>query len=272
VFEKNGAGTMIEVEIVELNDEKAKLILKGTNNAFVNSLRRIMLSEVPTIAIDEVNIYDNTSVLFDEQIALRLALIPLKTDMESYNLPDECSCNREGCTLCQVSLTLSAEGPKIVYSEDLISTDPKILPADPKIPIIELKDGQKLFLEAIARPGLGKNHAKWQAGVACGYKNMPMIAITGCDQCNACITECSQKILKPQGNTIVVIDPFKCTLCRLCEDACDVNAIKVEEDEKTAIFNFETDGSYTAQELLLQATNILQRKANALKDTLQTLQ
>ena len=271
-FEVNGAETMIEVETIELTDEKAKLILKNTNNAFVNSLRRIMLSEVPTMAIDEVNIYDNTSVLFDEQIALRLALIPLKTDMESYSIPSECSCGGEGCTQCQVSLVLNAEGPKVVYSEDLISTDQKIVPADQKIPIIELKDGQKLFLEAIARPGLGRDHAKWQAGIACGYKNMPRITITNCDQCNACVEECAPNILKPEGGTIVVTDPLRCTLCRLCEDVCEVDAIKVEEDERTILFNFETDGSYTARELLLQSANILQRKVRTLRERLQTLQ
>lgn len=262
----------MEIDTIEYTDKKAKLILKNVTNAFINSLRRIMLSEVPTLAIDEVNIYDNTSVFFDEQIALRLALIPLKTDTESYTLPEECTCNGEGCTQCQVSLTLSAEGPRMVYSGDLVSTDPKIYPEDLKIPIIELKQEQKLFLEAIAKLGLGTQHAKWQAGIACGYKNMPKITVANCDQCGACITACPRNILELQANTTTVTDPLKCTLCRLCEKACDINAITVDEDPSTIILSFETDGSYTTKELLIQATNILQNKANTLKETLQTIQ
>jgi DNA-directed RNA polymerase subunit D len=262
----------MEIDILELSDRKAKIILKGVDNAFVNSLRRVMLSEVPTFAIDEVNIYENTSVLFDEQIALRLALIPLKTDIKNYNLPEECPCNGEGCTLCEVSLTLSAEGPKMVYSGDMVSADPEIYPEDAKIPIIELKEGQKLVLDAIARLGLGKEHAKWQAGIACGYKNMPVISITGCDQCGACITACPKNILEIQGNTATLTDPLECILCRLCEKACEIDAITVKEDSSTVILSFESDTSYTAKELIMEAANILQNKALALKETLQALQ
>ncbi len=262
----------MEIDAIELFDNKAKIIIKDTTNAFVNSLRRMMLSEVPTLAIDDVNIYDNTSVLFDEQIALRLGLIPLKTDLKSYNLPEECSCNGEGCTMCQLSLTLSVEGPKMVYSGDIISSDPNVYPADPKIPIIELKEGQKLFLEAIAILGLGKNYAKWQAGVACGYKNLSKITITNCDACGICIEACPQNIIELQCTTAVVTDPLKCTLCKLCEDACDIDAITVDQDESVVILNFESDGSYTAKELIIEASNVLQEKASTLKQTLQTLQ
>ena len=64
-----------------------------------------MLTEIPVMAIDEVIILKNDSPLYDEIIAHRLGLIPLKTDLESYKLPEECECEGYGCSLCQVSLT-----------------------------------------------------------------------------------------------------------------------------------------------------------------------
>ena len=39
-----------------------------------------MLSEIPTMAIEKVNFWQNTSVLPDEVLCHRLGLIPIKAD------------------------------------------------------------------------------------------------------------------------------------------------------------------------------------------------
>ena len=49
----------------------------GIDASIANSFRRILLSEVPTMAFDRVYIYNNTSVIQDEVLAHRLGLIPL---------------------------------------------------------------------------------------------------------------------------------------------------------------------------------------------------
>jgi DNA-directed RNA polymerase subunit D len=230
-----------------------------------------MIADVPTLAIEYLNIYDNTSVLYDEQLALRLSLIPIVTDIETYVPQAECDvCGGEGCPACEVSLTLSSEGPGTVYSRDLISSDPMIHPADSNIPIVELKKGQKLVLEAIAHMGYGRDSVKWQAGIACGYKNMPMISIENCDACGHCVAECPKNIIHLEGASARVVedDVLKCSLCRLCEQVCDIHAINVNFDESAFVFTMESDGSYTSKDLALNAANVIKGKAQEMLNIL----
>ena len=264
----------MEVDILELSDRSAKFVLSRASTAFANGIRRAMIADVPTLAIEYVNLYDNTSVLYDEQLALRLSLIPLVTDIETYRPQAECDvCEGEGCPACEVSLTLSAEGPGIVHSSDLISADPKIQPADPNVPIVELKKGQKLVLEAIAHMGYGRDNVRWQAGVACGYKNMPVITIENCDACGHCAAECPKDIIKVEeaGAKIAEDDIIKCSLCRLCESVCDINAINVTYDESAFVFTMESDGSYTAKDLVLNAANVVKGRVEDLMTILNQL-
>jgi DNA-directed RNA polymerase subunit D len=158
----------MDIDIIELSERKARFVLSEVSVSLANAIRRSILAEVPVLTIDDVNVYDNTSVLFDEQLALRLGLIPLKADISTYAFLEDCSCEGKGCASCQASLSLSAEGPKVIYSADLVSSDPDVEPADGTIPIVELKNNHKVVVEAIARLGTGKKHAKWQAGVASG--------------------------------------------------------------------------------------------------------
>ncbi|HJH32009.1 MAG TPA: DNA-directed RNA polymerase subunit D [Methanosarcinaceae archaeon] len=262
----------MEVDILEISDRSAKFILSNTTSAFANGIRRAMLADVPTLAIDDVNIYDNTSVLYDEQLALRFGLVPLTSDIVDFIPLDECSCE-DTCPACQVSLTLSVEGPKMVYSGDLVSSDPKVQPADRNVPIVELKEGHKVVIEAIAHMGFGKNHAKWQAGVACGYKNMPIIIINGCDNCGVCVDKCPRGIihLEPTGAVVSKEDLLKCSLCKLCEGICDLGSISVKEDERSFIFSSESDGSYTSRELILNAGKVIKDKASRMREILNLL-
>lgn len=253
----------MDIDIIELSERKARFVLSGVSAVFVNSLRRSITSEVPVLAIDYVNIYDNTSVLYDEQLALRLGLIPLKTNRK-FLFPDKCECNGKGCPSCQASLTLSAEGPKIVYSEDMVSQDPDVQVAEYRIPIVELKEGHKAVVEAVARIGTGRQHAKWQAGIACGYKNMPVITIGDCDLCGNCVEECPRGILIMGPYKVNIVDAINCSFCRLCEKVCSMNTIKVNEDPNSFVMTFETSGAITAGDLLIEAAETIKQKAEEL--------
>ena len=128
--------------------------LKGPLS-FSNALRRIMISEVPTYAIEYVYIYENTSSMYDELLAHRLGLIPIKGKPLSK---DEV-----------ITFVLNKEGPCTVYSGDLKSETGEV--AFKNIPIVKLKEGQRLKLECEAVVGIGKVHAKWQP-CNCTYKQI----------------------------------------------------------------------------------------------------
>ena len=143
-----------------------KFSIEGINVEMANELRRVILSEIPTMAITEVIFMENESPLYDEMIAHRLGLIPLTTDLKNYNLPKECSCHNQKCTLCQSIFTLSVTSgnePMLVKAKDLIPSDPKIKPVHDEIIIAKLGPNCKLELEAYAQLSIGKEHAKFQA-------------------------------------------------------------------------------------------------------------
>lgn len=144
------------------NDGEVAIIeFKNTHNSIVNSIRRTIIDEVPTFAIEDVEVVLNESPLYDETIAHRLGLIPLKTDLESYNLKKNCTCGGVGCALCEVKLSLVAQGEGYVLSSELKSDDPQIVPVDTQIPITKLFGDKKIELNLKAELGTGREHAKW---------------------------------------------------------------------------------------------------------------
>ena len=267
----------MEIAFSRLDERVAKFTISGVSTSFANMLRRAMISEVPTLAIEDVRIYDNTSVIFDEMLTHRLGLIPLRTDLARYAVRSECSCGGAGCPVCTATYTLSVEGPKTVYSSDLISQDPDAAPAEGEIPIIELGPEQKIVLEAYAIVGTGKEHAKWQATTACGYKNYPQIVIDElCDGCGMCVDECPRDVLEPGQGRIRVVSGRQeyCSLCRLCERACLAGgigtepAIHIGTDPERFIFVVESDGSMPVREIIERALQYIQRSSDDLVDVI----
>ena len=259
---------MVEIQILEKTDEFMRFIVSGVNVPFVNALRRIMLTEVPTMAIDEIVILENSSIINDEILAHRMGFVPLKTDLDSYQLPDECKCESEfGCNLCRSDLTLETEATdKImtVYSGDLKSENPDISPVSDKIPLVKLAPEQRVKFEAYARLGKGKKHAKWQPVSMCTYMYLPEVKIDSerCDRCGKCIQVCPEEVLIDTAEGIRTQKVIECTLCRDCSDACpqDPSVVEVSWDENTFIFKIESTGALPVERIIVEAIKILDKK------------
>ena len=267
----------MEIEFASLDDSLARFTLSGASPAFANALRRAMIGEVPTLAIEDVRIYDNTSALFDEMLAHRLGLIPIKTDLATYTTQDKCSCGGAGCPGCTSTYTLSVEGPRTVTSGDLIPQDPGAAPVYDNIPIVKLTKGQKLVIEARAILNTGKVHAKYQSTLVCGYKNHPVITVSDvCDACGMCIEECPRDILVAKGKKVQVAEGKlpECSMCRLCERAClasgigEEPAIQISAEPDRFIFVVESDGSLPAKEIMNRALSYIREQADELDQQL----
>jgi len=260
----------LEVKIVDKNEFSARLIIEGVDSAFMNSLRRIIVAEVPSMATDEVVVIENSSMLHDEILAHRLGLIPLKTDLDSYNLPEECSCKSElGCNLCRVSLTLDVEATdsvRTVYSGDLVAENPNVRPESEKIPIAKLAPNQRLKLEAYARLGKGEKHAKWQPVSVCAYKHFPRVKINekDCDSCGKCVDICPKRVLSISegGKELELRNITDCTVCKDCVYVCPKSppAIEVSWNKDVFVLDMESTGALPVERIFYEAIKILDRK------------
>jgi len=261
----------VEVRVVERSELAARLVIEDVDAPFMNAMRRVIIAEVPSMAIDDVVIIENSSMLHDEILAHRLGLIPLKTDLDTYNLPEECPCKSElGCNLCRVSLALNTEATdsvKTVYSGDLVPENPGVKPISDRIPIIKLAPDQKIKLEAYARLGKGKTHAKWQPVSMCTYKHFPRIKIDEkrCDACGKCVEVCPKRVLVNVEKKLELRNVIECTACQDCVNACPVSppAVQVSLDKDVFVLDVESTGALPVERILLEALKILDGKVEA---------
>jgi DNA-directed RNA polymerase subunit D len=252
----------MKLEILELKPKKAVLKIEDTKPYFINSLRRIMISELPKLAVDDVVIYDNTSALFDEIIAHRLSLIPIPTDLSLLTFRNECVCKGKGCPNCTVRYTLSKEGEGTVYSGDLQPAEKSWAITEDKIPIVELYGDQRLILEVEAILGRGRDHAKWQAVIAPGYRMETTIEFDKkrLSDVKEFLSKLPEGTADIKGDKLILKDNKKIATLQYNMEKENVDFITIKKDPTSVTFSFETDGSFTTKDAIKESIKILEKK------------
>lgn len=258
----------MEIKKVHFSKEYARFVLNGTTSAYVNTIRRLIVNRVPTMAIDEITFIENGSALYDEILANRLGLVPLTTDLSSYFEKAKCKCKGSGCARCQLKITLNKTGPCMVYAGDLKSKDPKVKPVYPKMPIVKLLEGQSLKFEATAILSNGKEHTKFAPGLAY-YQGYPKFNIKASKNAKKAVEQCPKKILKLDGKKLKVVDELKCDLCKACEAVCE--GIRVEGSDKNFIFTLESWGQLSIKEVFSEAVRIFDEELDELGTAIKKL-
>jgi DNA-directed RNA polymerase II subunit RPB3 len=279
------------IEIIELKDVSMKFILSGVDSSMANSLRRIMIAEVPTLAIDMVEIESNSSVLHDEFIAHRLGLLPLQSQtVNDFTYQRECECE-EFCEKCSVQFTLNVrhtrDGVHRVTTRELISNNEGVQPVVPAdsgpeledngIVIVKLGKNQEVNLKCVAKKGIGKEHAKWSpvATVAMHYDpdvrlNQAEMEKLSEDDKRAFVSSCPTSVYSyhEPTRTVVVEDAQKCMYCKECvvkaNELRHPEMVTIAQKPDRFIFTVESTGAIKAKDIVQTAMGVLKTKLTEL--------
>lgn len=250
----------MKIQILDKTVSSITFLVEGVSSGIAGEIRRVMMSEIPTMAIEWVDFKKNDSALQDEIVANRLGQVPLTYEKGNYNLPENCKCGGKGCSRCQVKLTLKKEGPCVVYSGDLKSKDKSVSPVFDKIPIVKLYENQEMQFLATAQLGVGKEHAKWQGAVV-GYRNVPnfTINVKNEKEIEKYMKICPRHLMKKSKRKLIVTKPFECNMCMQCVEASNGN-IKIEPLKDSFIFTVESASGLKPDEIVLLATETTGKK------------
>ncbi|KAH9260979.1 hypothetical protein BASA81_000675 [Batrachochytrium salamandrivorans] len=238
------------IEILSQKEDSLRFVLSDTDASVANAFRRVMINETATLAIDLVEMEENSSVLHDEFIAHRLGLLPLRVataaGVDQFVETQDCVCDGY-CQHCSVNFVLDVvnTGPqevKTVYSSDLIPQIESIevigyssreemgvfagAENDGRgIVICKLGIGQQLKLKAIAKKGVGKTHAKWSPVAVCTYTFEPRVTLNDArlDEISdaqrlALVQSCPAKVFAfdERSKKVMLANEPACMFCNEC--------------------------------------------------------
>ncbi len=268
-----------KVCLLEEAPNKLRFLVEGFPLPLVNAVRRACFTDVPVMAIDYVEVFENNTVLYDEIIAHRLALVPLTSEeaLKKYKRPEECREGDIGDTNCYAVLRLEVEtGPmeeRIVYSGDLETLDPDVRPVHDNIPIVVMAPDQRLRLQAYARLGYGKEHAKWMPVSVAAHKYVPIIEFDvgkiG-EECLSCIEMgypwLVEKMKESKQGRIEILEDVNTSALYWCAQRKCANdeGFRLHYDDKRFIMTIESVGSLPPKHIVLEAVNAIVRKAENL--------
>lgn len=289
----------MKVNILNLDDSEMTFEIIGIDAPIANALRRIIISEIPTMAIEKVTMWQNTSIIHDEVLCHRLGLIPIKVDPRAFTFKkDTDEENENNCVKFKLHVKcekkkeyLKADKKTIeslpveqvytnttVYSSALewipigkqaeIYKDNPIRPVHDNIIIAKLRPGQEIEAELRCEKGKGKVHAKWSPVATAYYRLMPHIEIldkiTG-DKAQELVNTCPMGVYDIEDiggqKQAVVSKPFDCTMCRECiRNENFTKSIDLGKVRNHYIFTIEAVGMLSPVDIFKESLHILKEK------------
>ena len=234
------------MEIITKSPEKIVFIAK-ISESLANSIRR-SIGLIPTMAIDELEIIKNDSALYDETVAHRMGLIPIK--MEKSWKED---------TVLKLKLNVKRDG--FIYSGDIKGDCEFVYDG---VPITLLRKDQELKIKATTKMGLGKDHAKFNPGLLF-YRNACEITLDKEfeDHIKKTFPEVN---IKSKGDKIIVKDNGIKSLVDFCEGLAQKDKKEVSvKDSDEIVVTIESFGQISAEEIFKKTINALKKRLKEFK-------
>ncbi|MDP8023127.1 MAG: DNA-directed RNA polymerase subunit D [Nitrososphaeria archaeon] len=253
------------VEVLEKDKLNLTIKVEGYPLDLVNGLRRYAMSEVPTLAIEDVVFIENSSLVYDESLAQRLGLVPLKTPKKYLDMED-----------AQLMLVLDAsaeDSVRTVYSGDLVPVEDKeVKPVSNEIPILKLAPKQNIKLEAYARLGKGKKHSKYSPTSKAIVKPTPVINIKNPKTENAkkIVDSCPRNVFEITDGNLIAKNPYSCTYCEECLKV-DKESLEITEKPGSYIFGVESIGQLEAKDIVIESANLIIKDLDEIEKRLDSL-
>ncbi|KDR69741.1 hypothetical protein GALMADRAFT_77215 [Galerina marginata CBS 339.88] len=298
-FRKN-----LTVKVQRLSQHSIDFDIVGVDASIANAFRRIMIAEVPTVCIEQVFVWNNTTVIADEIMAHRLGLVPLNVDpalmiMKSRDDPPtdrntivfhiDIACERnpqapKGSTnpneqyinheFLSSHLTWTPAG-----EQEEVFKAKKPGPTNGDIVLAKLRPGQQINMELHAVKGAGKDHAKFSPAATASYRLLPQIKITKpippskAEKFQKCF---SAGVIRIDGRTREVSvdeqnvrnDIVSREVLRHPEFADSVELSRVRD---YFLFNVESEGPYAPERLLPEAIKVMREKLAIIRQAAEAL-
>mmetsp|Transcript_44688 Transcript_44688/g.100888 ORF Transcript_44688/g.100888 Transcript_44688/m.100888 type:complete len:362 (+) Transcript_44688:109-1194(+) len=295
----------MRVQVLASNEEEMTFDLTGVDAAVANALRRIMIAEVPTMAIEHVYIEMNSSIIHDEVLAHRLGLVPIKVDPRAFDFKEEggdttsantlvfsldvtCVNNPEGAEALpdlqpgKAAYTMPVYTSHLVWcpqgdQEERFGGLDGVRPVFEDILLAKLRPGQSIKLECHCQKGVGKDHAKFSPVATASYRLLPEIKLKrplSREESQELVEMCPMKVFDledtPGGGVVAAVArPRDCTVCRECiRKEGWTEKVRLGRAADHFIFKVESAGMLTPPEIFREALGILRTKCDALLEIL----
>lgn len=267
------------ISVKSRTESDCVLDIRGIDAPLANALRRIILDEVPTIAIDKVVIYQNTSVMPDEVLAHRLGLIPIRADPDSIeSKADSANFDEKNSLKFYLKAVGGKETTEVLAREmewQPVGAQKEAFP-DGFRPLFEdvlitkLGHQQEIEVEIYCTKNIGKVHTKWSPVSTVYYRLMPVVKlredITN-EEADAMKATCPVGVFDIEevgkGKRLLrVAHQSKCTTCRACiADPKNEKKIELLKELNHYEFTIESVGTIDPLHIFLKAIEILSQKA-----------
>ncbi|KAF8892876.1 DNA-directed RNA polymerase [Infundibulicybe gibba] len=290
----------LRVKVQRLSQRSIEFDLVGVDASIANAFRRIMIAEVPTVAIEHVYVWDNTTVVVDEVLAHRIGLVPLNVDPALVSMKEnvaEVATDRntivfEVDMLCERNPQASKDATEaselyinhemlsshLVWKpageqEEVFATNPPA-PTNLNIVLTKLRPGQAVHMELHAVKGIGKDHAKFSPVATASYRLLPHIEITKpipphlAEKFQQCF---SPGVIRVDPRTKAVrVDPYNVRRDTVSREVLRhsefTDSVKLSRVRDHFLYNVESEGPYAPERLMLEAIRVMRGKIANIKD------